>query len=88
MSQCLPFDEIKFVKDILNTPDDSDIGHFLEVDLKYPDEIWKNTKNFPEDKFAPEDKFSEYMKEMKQDIYTKCKKVICDWTDKKKYSIH
>ena len=39
MSQCLPFDEIKFVKDILNTPDDSDIGHFLEVDLKYPDEI-------------------------------------------------
>ena len=42
MSQPLPYDEIKFdnnVKfdDILNTPDDSDIGYFIEVDLKYPD---------------------------------------------------
>ena len=39
MSQRLPYDEIKFHKnfkltDILNTPDDSDIGYFIEVDLK------------------------------------------------------
>ena len=37
MSQSLPYDEIKFDKnvkleDILNTPDDSDIGYFVEVD--------------------------------------------------------
>ena len=37
MSQLLPYDEIKFdtnvkLEDILNTPDDSDIGYFLEVD--------------------------------------------------------
>ena len=37
MSQFLPYDEIKFEKDIfleeiLNTPDDSEIGYFLEVD--------------------------------------------------------
>ena len=25
--------------DILNTPDDSEIGYFVEVDLKYPDSI-------------------------------------------------
>ena len=42
MSQPLPYDEIKFdnnvnLEDILNTRDDSDIGYFVEVDLKYPD---------------------------------------------------
>ena len=95
MSQFLPFDEIKFVnvsiEDILSTPDDSEIGYFVEVDLKYPDEIKQKTKYFPfcpENKFAPQDKFTDYMKSQKQDSYTKCKKLICDWTDKKKYLIH
>ena len=51
MSQPLPYDEIKFDKnvkleDIINTPDDSDIGYFIEVDLRYPDNIKKKTKNF------------------------------------------
>ena len=41
MSEPLPYDEIKFdnevnLEDILNTPDDSDIGYFVEVNLKYP----------------------------------------------------
>ena len=40
MSQPLPYGEIKFQKDnclyeILNPPDDNDIGYFLEVDLSY-----------------------------------------------------
>ena len=50
MSQMLPYDEIEMwhghpdkywncLEEILNTPDDSDIGYFLEVDLKYPDNI-------------------------------------------------
>ena len=39
ISQPLPYDEINFVEnvkleDILNTPDDSDIGYFVEVDMK------------------------------------------------------
>ena len=43
-SQILPYDEIKFdrkvkLEDILNIPDDSDIGFFIEVDLNYPDNI-------------------------------------------------
>ena len=48
MSHLLPYDEIKFEKDIclgeiLNTPHDNDIGYFLEVDLKYPDNIKEKT---------------------------------------------
>ena len=96
MSESLPFDEIKFEKDIclndiLNAPDDSDIGYFIEVDLKYPDNIKQKTKNFP---FAPENKkinpdsFNDYMKKIKPDNYTATKKLICDRSDKKNYLIH
>ena len=51
MSQYLPYDEIKFdnnikLEDILNTPDDSDIGYFFEVDLTYPNKIKEKTKTF------------------------------------------
>ena len=96
MSQYLPYDDIKFdnnvkLEDILNTPDDSEIGYFVEVDLKYPDNIKQKTKYFPfcpENKFSPQDKFTNYMNEIKPDSYTQCKKLICDWTDKKNYLIH
>ena len=58
MSQPLLYDEIEFYKnvkleDIIKTPDDSDIGYFFEVDLKYPDKIREKTKHFP---FAPQHK--------------------------------
>ena len=58
MSEYLPSDEIKFdrnvkLENILNTPDDSDIGYFFEVDLTYPDNIKNKTQNFP---IAPENK--------------------------------
>ena len=95
MSEPLPYDEIKFDKnvkleDILNTPDDSDIGYFIEADLLYPDNIKEKTKNFP---FAPENKKldldkNDYMKEIKPDTYVQSSKLICDWSDKKNYLIH
>ena len=96
MSQYLPYDEIKFdneveLDDILNTPDDSDIGYVVEVDLKYPDNIKQKTKNFP---FTPmnkkinPDKFNDYMKEIKPDTYIQTSKLICDWSDKKNYLVH
>ena len=96
MSEPLPYDEIKFdnnvnLEDILNTPDDSDIGYLIEVDLKYPDNIKEKTKNFP---FCPEnkkinpDKFSDYMKEIKPDTCIQTSKLICDWSDKKNYLTH
>ena len=93
MSEPLPYDEIKFdnkvkLEDILKTPDDSDIGYFIEVDLKYPDNIKQKTNHFP---FAPVNKkiipddFSDYMKEIKPETYNRTKKKICDWSDKKNY---
>ena len=83
MSEPLPYDEIKFdnninLEDILNNPDDSDIGYFIEVDLKYSDNMKeKKTKYFP---FAPENKkidpveFSDYMKTIKPDTDPQTKK--------------
>ena len=102
MSQFLPYDEIEiwhghpdkywnWLEEILNTPDDSEIGYFLEVDLKYPDNIKQKTKYFPfcpENKKIDPNKYNEYMNTIKPENYTKSKKLICDWTDKKKYLIH
>ena len=64
MSQPLPYDGIEMwdghldlymnkLDEILDKPDDSDIGYFVEVDLRYSDKIKEKTKNFP---FAPENK--------------------------------
>ena len=44
MSQNLPYDEIKSegnvnLEEIINRPDDNDIGHFVWADLNYPDNI-------------------------------------------------
>ena len=101
MSQMLPYDEIeirhgdhnkhwRWLDIILNTPDDSEIDYFSEVDLKYPDNIKQKTKYFP---FCPENKkidpkkYNKYMKSIKPENHTNSKKLICDWTDKKKYLI-
>ena len=96
MSQMLPYDENKFEENvcliqILKTPDDSDIGCFLEVGLIYPDGTKEKTKHFPfcpENKKIDPDKYNEYTKKIRPKNYTKSKKLICDWTDKKKYLIH
>ena len=95
MSEPLPYDEIEFdnivkLEVILNTPDDSDIGYFIEVDLKYRDNIKEKTRNFP---FSPVNKkincddFGDYMKDILPDTNTQNKKMICDWSDKKNYLI-
>ena len=78
MSEHQAHDEMKFdrtveLEDILSTPDGSDIGYFIQVDLTYPDEIKEKTKTFP---FAPvnkkinPDNFSDYMKTIKPEAYT------------------
>ena len=57
ISKYLPYDENKIGKNvklenILNTPDNSHTGYFIEVEFKFPDEVEEKTKNFP---FAPEE---------------------------------
>ena len=95
MSQPLPYDEINFDKNvklenILNTPDDIDIGYFIEIDLTYPDNIKEKT-NFPfapvKRKFNPDD-YNDYMREVKPDTHTHTKKLIYDWSDMKNYLVH
>ena len=91
MSEYIFYDEIKFDKsvklvEILNTPVDSDIGYFIEVDLKYPDNKKHKTENSP---FAPENKeiipdnFRDYLTEIIPDNFTQNKRLICDSSDKK-----
>ena len=70
ISQTLPFDEIEFdrnfcLKEILCTPDDNEIGYFLEFDLRHPYNIRQKTKYFPfvpESKIISKDDFNDYMK--------------------------
>ena len=97
ISQPFPYENFKFetenvcLEEILITPDDNDIGYFLEVDLEYPYNIRQKTKHFP---FAPENKtvskndFGPYMKSIMPKNYVSRKKLICDWTDKRNYLIH
>ena len=75
------------LEEILNTPDDGDIGYFVEVDLSYPDNIIKNFPFCPEKKVIPKVKYNAYMKKIKPKNYTKAKKLICDWTYKKNFLI-
>ena len=89
ISQPLPYDEIERwhghrnlylnkLEETLKTPDDSDIGYFIEVDLIYPDNIKKKTKKFP---FCPEnkkiiaDEYKDFMNKIKPKTYTKVKKI-------------
>ena len=85
MSESLPSDQLNFernvtLNDILNTSDDSDIGYFVEVDLKNPRNMTK-TMNFP---FSLEKKkniskiFTPYMKENKPITYKQNRTFISD----------
>ena len=76
MNQHLHYDEIEmwhghpdlYMKDLeenSNTPDDSDIGYFIEVGLSYPDNVEEKTKNFPfclDNKVTHKNKYNGYMK--------------------------
>ena len=94
MRESLPYNEIKFdnnveLEDLLNTPHDSDIGYFVELDINYPDNIKAKQNIFhcsSGKKTIPHD-FSDYKEEIKPDTHTQNKNLICDWSDKKNFLI-
>ena len=59
---------INWLEEISNTSDNSEIGFFIEVNLRYPDNIKEKTKKFPfcpQNKIIDKDKYNDYMKEIK-----------------------
>ena len=73
--QMLPYDEIEVwyghsdlymnkLEELLKTPDEIDIGYFIDVDLKYSDMKKGKTKKFPfcpENKIIDKDKYIKYI---------------------------
>ena len=82
MSQKLPVNDFKWVEDtskineefIKNYDENNDKGYILEVDVKYPKKLHDIHSDLP---FSP--------KRMKID---KCKKLVCNLLNKKKYVVH
>ena len=82
MSQKLPVSNFKWVEDtskinekfIKNYNENSNKGYILEVDVKYPKKLHDSHSDLP---FLP--------KRMKID---KCKKLVCNLRNKKKYVVH
>ena len=82
MSQKLPVNDFKWIEDtskvneefIKNYDENNDKGYILEVDAKYPKRLHKLQSDLP---FLP--------KIMKID---KCKKLVCNLLNKKKYVVH
>ena len=89
MGQYLPNEDTKFMKiveleDISNTPNESNVGFFVEVDLNFSDNIKKNKKlySFSNEQKANISDFTEYVKSNKPKSYRPHDKLICDWYDK------
>ena len=82
MSQKLPVNSFKWIKDVTeidekfikNYDEDSDKGYILEVDIKYSRKLHDLHSDLP---FLP--------KRMKID---KCKKLVCNLRNKKKYIVN
>ena len=84
MSEFLPYADFKFIETndgilgkILLTPDDSEIGYTLEVDLSYPRELHNKLKEFAP---APESikPKVEWMSEFQKELGVKTKALIID----------
>ena len=100
MSQFLPignfikleiYHEQKMIQNILNTPDNSEIGYFILVDLEYPANLKLKTEIFPLCAYktkADPNLFSEYINSVKQDNNGPTEKLVCDQTDRYNYFVH
>ena len=99
MSEYLPYGEFKWLKnvdklDVMSINEKSDVGYFLEVDLKYPNELHDLHNHYP---LAPEklavtnDMLSKCCKEITDKYNIKVgdvKKFIPNLGNKTKYVVH
>ena len=74
MSECLPYGGFKWLKkvdefDVMSVSEKYPIGCFLEVDLKYPDELYELHNDYPlvpEKRAVSSDMLSKYCKKKMQ----------------------
>ena len=99
MSQPMPtrnFGWVDYSEKLLDTPPDSSIGYFLEVDLEYPASLHAEHNDYP---LAPEkmavtkDMMSPYQQKLVEDLELgaasfNCKKLIPNLMPKQRYVLH
>ena len=99
MSEYLPYGEFEWLEnvgefDINSINEKSEIGYFLEIDLKYPDDLHELHNDYPlaPEKFAvTNDMLSKYCKEIAEEYDIKVgdvKKLIPNLKNKTKYVLH
>ena len=99
MSEYLPYEEFKRLKnvdgfDVNSINEKSKIGHFLEVDLEYLDELHELHNDYPlvpEALVVSSDMLSKYCKKIAVEFEIKVgdvKKLIPNLSNKTKYVLH
>jgi hypothetical protein len=98
MCQHLPYSNIKIDNDILlddviDTPDDSDIGYMVEVDIAFPKdmhELLKQCVPCPENITPTKEWYSDYQDELQQiaKANTNTTKLVAHLYERKNYTLH
>ena len=102
VNQPLPYDKIEMwhghpdpymnkLEETINTSVHSDIVYFVEVALGYPDNLKEKqsiVRFVRENKVFKKRKYNVFMNKIKPKGFSKTKKLICDWIDKKNYFFH
>ena len=94
MSQMLPFKGFKWTSskiDILNVPEDGELGYIFEVDLEYPKELRDNHNLYPlatEHVHVNDDMLSPFQRKYFPSIRGSARKHVPNLYSKEKYVVH
>ena len=81
----------KTLEEILATPNDSDVGYIVDVDLDYPDELHDAHSDYPlapSKEEIPDEWLSDYQRELLKSKRPKTKKLVQTLNPKKNYVLH
>ena len=88
------------LNEILATPEDSDIGFILEVDLEYPQELHESHRDYPlapNKEVVPDEWLSDYQRDLAEQMKSndnyrvapgKVKKLLQTLHNKSSYTVH